>query len=47
MQQWEYLILKYNWNEETISGCGTEGWELVQIYNGDVYFKRLKQEDKA
>jgi hypothetical protein len=42
MQKWEYRQIDANMFFERQMKCGDDGWELVSVCDGRMYFKRLK-----
>jgi len=40
MVEWEYLVLGLSLEASYLNKFGADGWELVHIGNGFMYFKR-------
>lgn len=46
MERYEYQIIALSKQKdrlEVFSKLGSDGWELIQIYSGYAYFKRIKR----
>ena len=46
MERLEYTIIPIGKMKDrlaVINKLGSEGWEMIQIYSGHIYFKRVKR----